>query len=264
MRYLNRHALSGLLVLSAVLGSFGRVRAEKTRAVLTVVDFETGDLSQADMQKAADDSIVLVTAPVRAGKHAVRTLLRLTDPEVKGGQRAEFQDGKKRTQVRMDTDYWYGLSLLVPEAFAAPAKKDAVLFQWHTQDNRPGPVLAIRVRKDQWLITTNATGVKRVIKTVPLEKGQWTDWVVHAKWASTPTGHWTLWKNGVKVIEERDVVTQYPEELGPYAKFGQYHSVDEATPRNVVYVDEYRVGGAGAAYADVAPPGERPPVPPAQ
>jgi Polysaccharide lyase len=89
---------------------------------------------------------------------------------------------------------------------------------------------------------------------MPIEKDRWTDWVVHARWSSSPTGYWTIWKDGTPVLEERNIVTQYPETAGPYAKFGQYHSVDEA-PRNVVYFDEYRVAGPGSTYEDVAPGG---------
>jgi hypothetical protein len=57
----------------------------------------------------------------------------------------------------------------------------------------------------------------------------------------------------VEVVNERDIITQYPEALGPYAKFGQYHSVGEV-PQNIVYFDEYRVAGAEGSYEAVAPP----------
>jgi hypothetical protein len=78
--------------------------------------------------------------------------------------------------------------------------------------------------------------------------------VVHARWSAEHKGFWTIWKDGIEVVSERDIVTQYPEALGPYAKFGQYHSVGEV-PQNVVYFDEYRVAGPDGSYAAVAPPG---------
>ena len=222
--------------------------------VLTVADFEEGEPSQLKMQKGSPDAITLVTKPepVRAGEYAAKILLRATDPEVAKGRRAEFSD--RGTEILMDTDYWYGLSLFVPEEFVTPEERDAVLFQWHTQQGGPSPVLAVRVRGDEWVITTDAvpSGKRKRLKYLPLEKGKWTDWVVHVKWAATPTGYLTIWKDGVEVVSEKDVVTQYPEKLGPYAKFGQYHSVEE-TPRNVIYADEYRVAGPGAGYEAVAP-----------
>lgn len=219
--------------------------------LLKVADFETGDLSQMRMQKAMEDGIIVVDSPVRSGKHAARTLLRASDPQVSKGQRSEFIDNK--TKIEMNRDYWYGLSIMLAPDFKPRTKSNAVLFQWHTQQGGPSPVLAIRVEGNEWIITSNATPDKRrTLKRIPLEKGKWVDWVIHAKWASTPTGYWTIWKDGVEVVSEKDIVTQYPEELGPYAKFGQYHSVDEEG-QNTVFVDEYRVGDSKSGYREVAP-----------
>ncbi|HRJ11071.1 MAG TPA: polysaccharide lyase [Prosthecobacter sp.] len=227
--------------------------AHAQTGLLKVADFESGDLSQLFTQKAQTDSLTIVTLPVRAGQHAARTLLRASDPEVNGGQRAEFSDGKKLTRIEMEKDYWYGLSIFLPREFVAPTKTNAVLFQWHTQQGGPSPVLAIRVLDGDWLITSNATEKKRLLARMPFEKDRWTDWVVHVRWSAERKGFWTIWKDGVEVVNERDIVTQYPETLGPYAKFGQYHSVGEV-PQNVVYFDEYRVAGPDGSYAAVAPP----------
>ncbi len=240
----------GLLVFVLAVAS----SAYAQTGLLTVADFESGNLSQLNTQKAQPDSLSIVTAPVRAGKHAARTLLRASDPEVNGGQRAEFSDSRKITRIEMEKDYWYGLSIFLPGEFVAPTKTNAVLFQWHTQQGGPSPVLAIRALNGEWLITSNATEKKRVLARMPFEKERWTDWVVHVRWSAERKGFWTIWKDGVEVVKERDIVTQYPEALGPYAKFGQYHSVGEA-PQNVVYFDEYRVAGSDGSYAAVAPPG---------
>lgn len=226
--------------------------------LLKVCDFETGDLSQLGLQKAQEDSLTLVTKPVRAGKHAAKTLLRASDPEVNGGQRAEFSDGRRITKIEMEKDYWYGLSIFVPEDFKAPAKSNAVVFQWHTQQGGPSPVLSIRVNGEGWLINGNATEKRRTLARLPLEKGKWTDWVVHARWSARADGFWTIWKDGVEVVKEKDIITQYPEALGPYAKFGQYHSVDGDTKENTLYFDEYRVAGPGGSYELVAPAGGKP------
>ncbi len=222
-------------------------------SLLKVADFESGDLSQLQTQKAQPDSLTLVTTPVRAGKHAAKTLLRASDPEVHGGQRSEFSDSKKITRIEMEKDYWYGLSIFLPGDFVAPTQSNAVLFQWHTQQGGPSPVLAIRAHKNDWLITGQATGKKRILARLPFEKDRWTDWVVHVRWSAENKGFWTIWKDGIEVVNERDIITQYPEALGPYAKFGQYHSVGEV-PQNIVYFDEYRVAGPTGSYTTVAPP----------
>jgi len=242
-------AKPALLVISLLIATALHAQTD----LLKLADFETGDLSQIGLQKAHEDSLTVVTRPVRAGKFAARTLLRASDPEVNGGQRAEFSDGRRTTKIEMEKDYWYGLSIFVPEDFVAPTKSNAMLFQWHTQQGGPSPVLAIRVRGDEWLITGNATEKRRTLTKLPLVKGRWTDWVVHARWSAEAKGFWTIWKDGTEVVNEREIVTQYPEALGPYAKFGQYHSVGEV-PQNVVYFDEYRVAGPGGRYELVAPP----------
>lgn len=245
---------------AATIGTTGFVSAEST-PLLKLADFETGNLTQLPMQKAQEDSVTLVTTPVRAGKFAVKTLLRASDPEVNGGQRAELSDGRRTTKIEMEKDYWYGLSIFVPEDFKAPTKSNAVVFQWHTQQGGPSPVLSIRVHGDEWLINGNATEKRRVLARLPLVKGRWTDWVVHVRWSAKPDGFWTIWKDGAEVVNERDIITQYPEALGPYAKFGQYHSVDEAG-QNVIYFDEYRVAGPDGSYELVAPPKTSPPAKP--
>lgn len=243
----------GLVLFVSLITPLVSTSAQAQTGLLQVADFESGDLSPLQTQKAQPDSLTVVTSPVRSGKHAARTLLRASDPEVSRGQRAEFSDGKKLTTIEMEKDYWYGLSIFIPNEFVAPTKTNAVLFQWHTQQGGPSPVLAIRAIGNDWLITGNATEKKRVLARMPFEKERWTDWVVHVRWSAENKGFWTIWKDGVEVVNERDIITQYPEALGPYAKFGQYHSVGEV-PQNVVYFDEYRVADSTGSYATVAPP----------
>ncbi len=116
-------------------------------------------------------------------------------------------------------------------------------------------MLAIRVSGKDWKITTDAQSPRRTLARLPMEKGKWTDWVVQVKWSPEEDGFWTIWKDGAEVVRETGIVTDYPEEQGPYAKFGQYHSVDEKAARNVVYFDEYRVAGPGGSFEAVAPGG---------
>lgn len=227
--------------------------AHAQTSLLTVADFESNDLSQLGAQQAQADSLSIVTSPVRAGKYAARSLLRASDPKVNSGQRAEFSD-RKTTRIEMEKDYWYGLSVFIPGDFTAPTKTDAVIFQWHTQQGGPSPVLAIRVKNGEWKITSDATDKRRTLAKLPFEKERWTDWVVHVHWSAVAKGFWTIWKDGVEVVNESGIITQYPEALGPYAKFGQYHSVDEV-PQNVLYFDEYRVAGSNGSYEVVSPPG---------
>lgn len=229
-------------------------KGEDPSPLLKEVTFETGDLTQMGLHVAREDAITLVSSPVRSGRFAAKTTLRVTDPKVHKGQRAEMTDGKELPAIEMNRDYWYGLSIYLPDTFQSPTDTDAVLFQWHTLQGGPSPVLAIRIRRDEWLITSDATPDKRrKLAFLPLEREQWTDWVVHVRWSSEKDGFWTIWKNGTEVVSEKNIITQYPEARGPYVKFGQYHSVDKHTPENTVYFDEYRVAGPNGNYQQVAP-----------
>ncbi|MCB1229812.1 MAG: polysaccharide lyase [Verrucomicrobiae bacterium] len=228
--------------------------SQEKPALLKEVDFESGDLNAMNLQAGNEDAIAIVSSPVRSGSGAVKTVLRITDPIVHKGQRAELSDGKKEPLIEMDHDYWYGLSIFLPDGFRPPSESDAVLFQWHSQQGGPSPVLAIRVRGEQWKITSDATPDKRrKLAVISLERGKWTDWVIHVRWSSSPDGFWTIWKDKTEVVSETGIITQYPEERGPYAKFGQYHSVDKNVSENTVYFDEYRIAGPGANYESIAP-----------
>lgn len=225
------------------------VRAE----VLHTADFERGDVDEQGLKLhvGRDDAITRTAHPVRAGKYAAKVLLRADDPKVHKGQRAEFTDSKRH--IDLHADYWYGLSVFIPDDFKSREDSSAVLIQWHTQQGGPSPVLAVRIDKSGWLITTNAEKSRRKIARLPLEKNRWHDWVVRANWSADPTGSWTVWLNGEIVVDESNIVTDYPEDEGPYMKFGQYHSVDEDVPANIMYVDEFRIAGPGSTYADVVP-----------
>jgi hypothetical protein len=151
-------------------------------------------------------------------------------------------------------DYWYGLTIYVPKEFESPTNRDAVVFQFHAQAGGPSPILAIRIKDNEWLITCDATEKCGRSAFLPVDRDRWTDWVVHTRLSADPHGFRTIWKDGVEVVNERDIVTQFPEELGPYAKFGQYHSVDEAS-QNILFFDEYRVAGSDGSYTAVSPAG---------
>jgi hypothetical protein len=223
--------------------------------VLTKGDFERGDVAPLKIQGAAPDSLTVVPSPVRAGRYAGRSLLRNSDPQVSNGHRAEFVD---HTPVPLGQVRWYALSIYADQAFVTPVNVDGILFQFHQHAKTGSPVLAFRVINHTWKITTDTGGKRRTLAVLPFEKDQWTDWVVRVKWASDATGEWTIWKNGVQVVHEANVATTYATETaGPYAKFGQYHTVND-TAQNSLCFDEYKLAGPDSTYADVAPGGAEP------
>jgi hypothetical protein len=223
--------------------------------VLTTGDFESGSLTPFEIQAALPDSLEVVSSPVRFGRHAVCSRLRSSDPLVSKGRRAELTD---HTPVPLHEVRWYGLSVWAGDDFIMPARTDGVCFQFHQHAKTGSPVLAFRLIGDAWKITTDAASPRRTLANLPFGKNRWTDWVIRVRWSNEATGEWTIWKDGVQVVHETNVAaTRADETAGPYAKFGQYHTVDDV-PQNVLYFDEYRLAGPASAYGDVAPGNARP------
>lgn len=237
--------------LAGFLISFG-LTTESPAQILHAGDFESGDLSAFELQAAHEDSLGVVSHPVRSGKWAGKSLLRSTDPKVSKGTRAEFVD---KTPSPLHQDHWYALSIFAGEEFVCPIERDGIVFQFHQHAKTGSPVLAFRLINHTWKITSNTdlAGPRRTFVTSPFETGQWTDWVIKVKWSGTATGELTIWKNDQVIFQESNLKTTYaPEQAGPYPKFGQYHTVDE-TPENTLYFDSYVMAGPRSHYADVAP-----------
>lgn len=218
--------------------------------ILTNGDFENEALAPLEIQAARPDSLAIVSTPVRAGRHAVRSWLHQSDPLVSKGRRAELID---HTPVPLHEVRWYGLSIWAGNDFTMPVRTDGICFQFHQHAKTGSPVLAFRLIGETWKITTDAASPRRTLATLPFAPNRWTDWVIRVKWSGAATGEWTIWKDGVQVVHETNVVTtRAGEPAGPYAKFGQYHTVED-TAQNVLYFDEYRLAGPASEYADVAP-----------
>jgi len=231
------------------------VAAPAAAQILTKGDVESGTLAPFETQGALPDSVTIVTSPVRAGGHAVRSWLRRSDPLVSKGQRAELID---HTPVPLHEVRWYALSIWAGDDFTMPVRTDGICFQFHQHARTGSPVLAFRLIGGNWKITTDAAKPRRTLATQPFAPNRWTDWVIRVKWSGEATGEWTIWKDGQQVVHETNVVTTLATETAaPYAKFGQYHTVEDA-PQNVLYFDEYRLAGPAADYADVAPGGVEP------
>lgn len=246
-----RLAWSGLLI--ALLFCFTNTTAQ----VLRTGDFESGDLSGFGLQGAFPDSLTVVPDPVRDGSWAGKSYLRSSDPDVSGGNRAEFVDN---TISPLHEVRWYGLSIYAGDDFTVPQGTDGVVFQFHQQASTGSPVLAFRLIRNIWRITSNTDldGPRRTFTTVPFESGVWTDWVVRVRWSEQATGELTIWKNDQLVFHETDLQTTYAsEQTGPYVKFGQYHSVEDV-PENTLYFDSYVMAGPASSYEDVAPSGQTP------
>ena len=205
---------TGLLYLGYAVGH-RVVNAPSTHSLPFFDGFESGDLRQleakGEVQVCCDDSILLVQSPVRSGRFAASFSLRREAPEVKGSKRAEI----RLKAGAMGEEYWYALSIFVPERWKV-GHLPVTVIQWHgvrdawlLEGPRPPP-LRIAIVGNEWIVGNNwdakrvnplgpfNSGPKdgRLLWSGPLDRGQWSDWVFRVKWSYRDDGVAEAWKDG--------------------------------------------------------------------
>jgi hypothetical protein len=262
---------------------------------IKIVDFETGDYSQAinlepcgDKRGSSDCaegvSIKVVSRdsghPVRAGQYA--SYHRLTDSH----ERAEVVAGL----AGYDTEAWIGFSIYLPDT---PQSREFghILMQFHDRygglRNKPpycpgfrrgGPSLInvdrgedgnvklhIRYQQDDCMKTRSIAFAKKTTMY-----GKWTDFVVHARFINSDRGFYKIWmyEAGTKapgsnpgdpdLVYTGSTYHQY-DNHGPAVRTGPYTGDPGRAPDPafIMYSDEVRIGKAsdGIHFWDVAPKG---------
>jgi hypothetical protein len=202
------------------------------------------------------DSLAIVTSPVRGGERAVRMHLKDGDKQGTTGTRVELQTGS-HYETTLEEDFWYGWSIHVPEEWVFDPDDMKVVHQWHTASGQPGnsPIIGLRIKGSEWLITRELDDDTAIpLWTGPVEKGVWTDWVMHIRWSPGDAGTFTAWKNGTKEYDEvaQNMATG-TSDGGQYQKFGLYGSFGGRVSERTFYYDEVRVAKGPDAYLLVAP-----------
>jgi hypothetical protein len=64
----------------------------------------------------------------------------------------------------------------------------------------------------------------------PFGLGAWNDWVIEWQGSPTSKGYLQIWRNGKLVLPAVKLATAYNDTIGPYVKFGVYHSHGKAKP----------------------------------
>lgn len=229
------------------------------KGIIQVVDFETGDISQASYNEGGRKS--MSTDIVRQGKYAIRVAL------VKDQKRSEISTQR----VEPYGEFKYGWSIYIPNDFDAKTVF-TIVSQWHTygsgKDYKPdgGPPTSIAMDGDAWSLkvqyqdkdTDNSAHVYIPFGSIQDDRGKWTDFVMEANWQSPQTGggYIRLYKNGAKVVDYVGPTWFDGKTAGPNFKVGMYRGIshwpgDEA--KSILYFDDLRVGGAQSTIKDVDP-----------
>ena len=250
-------------------------------AVRFADDFASGEFSSkwrfsqnADYEVAQPhpELIRIVDAPGLPGKKAVRFSV-VRAPNV-------FRSEISLPHEKGWNERWYGGRILIPREWVRdPGKPVDIVMQWH---GIPGdfrathPNLAIAVGDDHWVIRQHfgdprtKPGRRETQPADPVRPGEWTAWVIHAKWSPKEDGLLQVWKDGKLVADLKGPNTYgtIGVEYTPYLKTGIYHPewhVDKdgarkrfeaeqpVATRKLVYVTDLKVGGPEAKYEDIAP-----------
>jgi hypothetical protein len=230
-------------------------------------DFENPELKG---WRGSGNSPIIARGLARAGKHAMRTSLDRSKDQ------CTYRTEVSGPRADIGKEYWYGLSILLPEDYV-PDRVWEIVAQWHgVPDFQAGetwrnPVMALFTTGGHWSWVTRWDAKRNTFRTGkreyggtrrydlgPYRRGVWTDWVVHVKWSYGPDGFLQVWKDGRKVIDQNGP-NAFNDAHGPFFKMGLYKGWrdpkrrSDAVNRRVLYHDEFRMGGAGASYEDVAP-----------
>lgn len=238
---------------------------EARTGLLLGADIETCDLSQFDGVEALAHEVRAVQDPVRSGNCALRLEVNADEEDQGGGRfRAEVKH-EGAGGANLERERWFGFSTYLPEEY--PAAQDDILFQVHErpsdcEDWRSPPLyLSASNEHMSWGTRWDAKACsdgnvpegKANISRTPIVRGAWVDWVVHVRWSYRGDGLVEIWQDGEQIATYTGPNT-FNDEQEQYLKVGSYmYAGFEGVDQRVSYVDEVRMGGESAGYADVAP-----------
>jgi hypothetical protein len=248
--------------------------------LLFAADFETRNTWQFQGGEAAlPDELEVRSEERRAGQHALRVTCLKSDRHLGGDKwRAELREFGDHADHGMGGDRgghdvvrWYGFSVFLPEDWVADEEED-ILWQLHERpdpcERARRPPLSLRVRGDRFFLDVYADARecswpspprRGVIGyEAPLVKGRWVDWVLQVRFdyrlnAEGGRGFIKVWQDGAERTTHEGP-NCYNDQLPLYLKTGNYKiGWGEGIESRTHWVDEVRVGGPAASYADVAP-----------
>lgn len=232
-------------------------------------DFESGGLEGWTWDIARRESAVVVTAPVRKGRYAVRITLAPGD-RAASKERAELKIGDRaieRLHGSQGGEMWYGWSVLIPADFADPPREQfQILGQWHhrppeasregerPQVTGPPPLtvhLVPHAGGHALLLIGQASpqAHPRTLGARPIGFGAWIDLVFHIRWSTGRDGFVEAWLDGRPFTPGKVYGPTLYTPVSNYLRLGLYRHKGGATTNHVFY-DEVRIGDS---YSDVAP-----------
>ena len=198
--------LTATLLLSAtVLLLEARVSAE----VIWRGDFETGTTQQWRGTATKNDSVKVVTDPVREGKFALR--IDGTNAARRGNRdRIEFQHQPEPPGTAEGTERYFGWSVFLPKKLTEGGH---ALGYFETR-NTWRQLMSFEVHGEDILYSTRVPYARRWTGTGKLTPGRWHDFAVHVLWSRDPAkGFVEVWFDGEQVVPRAMTATLLDENV---------------------------------------------------
>jgi hypothetical protein len=130
---------------------------------------------------------------------------------------------------------WYGVSQFVPADWKPDMNPGSdIVIQWHAipgNGKATNPNLDIAIHGKKWVVHRAYgdphKGPTRATKELDLalEPGNWSNWIIRAKWSPREDGRIEIWHNGRQVFEHTgpNAYGTIGVDYTPYLKTGIYH-----------------------------------------
>ncbi|QDU70552.1 heparin lyase I family protein [Mucisphaera calidilacus] len=228
----------------------------------------TGDGWRAETWEEVPGSDRLrVTHASRAGDYGVRFSLFRND---------EYVETSNRTELKKDTrpgdtfgmgnngdERYYRWNIFIPNDYQVDTHPDAfeIVGQLHRSPDGgqawKSPPIDLAIKGDQWHININNDGAGYDADLGTIQKGVWTEFVLHTIWSPGSDGQTTLYRNGAEVFSQQGPNTygSHYSDNDFFLKVGVYkpywrdtdtpYTVKSSTWQRTFVYDDVLVGDAG-------------------
>lgn len=220
----------------------------------------------------------LVADPAGSGETVMRSRVTVNDALTYGSKRTEI--GLNTEALPFPTERWYSWSIYLPSDYTQNNVEETIWQVHNYPDTSPAeasvaipPTMEMLTQTDGRLMVRNVydpnatttgpvgsgSNTVRTLFYTSADKGQWTDWVLHAKWSATVgTGQLQFFKNRRLIFSETNQINTYNDAvarggLGPYMRMGTYYwSYTTGTVQErIIYYKGFRVGDDTSSFAEV-------------
>jgi hypothetical protein len=246
--------------------------SEVTSAIIFCEDFESGIYSsELFTLTCCDYSTEVQNTVVRNGDYALKTTLLYQDKTGWSPQRAEIAIEDSRTGKIGDIR-WYAFSVFIPEDYVAddPINREIffqLLMHPYLNEHQKSPQFDFQIQEEtmqienRYSVDSDPTVIqKEILSECPMSelRGNWTDWIIYAKWSDRSDGRLKVWQNGNLVVDKTGVNSYAGTGNRVFeCKFGIYKwswfiaGRPTLVDKRVIYHDNIRIGSPDATYYDM-------------